>query len=179
MRRKTLVCLVCLVAVGTLASAGCGGGDREVRVATGAAGPGTTGAVDHPVPPKGGVELIPLPVLTVSIPHREPTDERWCERVTLAFTNTGPTPIASGTVTLLVHILGKTGADRGTVPFTHALPAPIAPGSTRRDTWKVCVEEGRVPPGARIETREITARPAFEDRGSGGGAPGTGGTSQR
>ncbi|MDT0451990.1 hypothetical protein [Streptomyces hesseae] len=177
MRRKTLVCLV---AVGTLATAGCGGGDREGRVATGAAGPGTTGAAGHAVPPKGGVELIPLPApsprpsptagaspsrsprrpapaLIMSEPRREPADERWCERVTLAFANTGGTAIASGTVTLTVHILGKTGIDRATIPSIQALPSPIAPGGRAEDTWKVCVDARRVLPGMRIETREVRA----------------------
>lgn len=93
----------------------------------------------------------------MSEPRREPADERWCERVTLAFANTGGTAIASGTVTLTVHILGITGFDWAEIPSVHALPSPIAPGGRAEDTWKVCVDEWRVLPGMRIETREVRA----------------------
>ncbi|MFE0044448.1 hypothetical protein [Streptomyces albireticuli] len=64
MRRKTIVSAsasagAAALVLGTLL-AGCGGSDRDGYVATGAAGPGSSRSVDGAVPPRGGVEMVPL-----------------------------------------------------------------------------------------------------------------------
>ncbi|MBO0652477.1 hypothetical protein J1792_06665 [Streptomyces triculaminicus] len=247
MRRKTLARATALCALALSASlTGCGGGERDGYVATGAAGRGAYGP--GPVPPKGGVELVPLQdatptplparspasssapangtngtsathsprpapanpsgsggipptrpprpsplprdrrpratprrpprrhpsrpspppspssrptpapgpaVLGVSEPRREPADDRWCERVTLTFTNTGGSPVTGGTVTLGTHIVDLFGIDWWTVSSAHALPAPIRPGESVEGTWTVCADAWRVPPGLRVETRDV------------------------
>ncbi|MFI9307836.1 hypothetical protein [Streptomyces triculaminicus] len=253
MRRKTLARATALCALALSASlTGCGGGERDGYVATGAAGRGAYGP--GPVPPKGGVELVPLQdatptppparspasssapangtsathsprpapatseapatpsgsggipptrpprpsppaarppapghatppsppsrpsrpsrptppspssrptpapgpaVLGVSEPRREPAEDRWCERVTLTFTNTGGSPVTGGTVTLGTHIVDLFGIDWWTVSSAHALPAPIRPGESVEGTWTVCADAWRVPPGLRVETRDV------------------------
>ncbi|MEU5053604.1 hypothetical protein [Streptomyces sp. NPDC021096] len=258
MRRMTLVsasatalCL-CLGAALT----GCGGSDRDGYVATGAAGPGASRPADRAVPPKGGVELVPLdgapssparspgrspaptrsgsPVparpgpgtatgspggtrttptphgirplpatsgatgpsginggttptrtprpsspsrpapprptgptgpgtptpapasLDVGEPRREPGTDRWCEQVTLTFTNSGGSPVTGGTVTLGTHVIGAFGTDWATLTSTHPLPAPIDPGRSVEQSFPVCVDAWRVLPGMRIETRDVS-----------------------
>ncbi|MEU3756456.1 hypothetical protein AB0H17_27455 [Streptomyces olivoreticuli] len=229
MRRKTLVSAsasagAAALALGALLS-GCGGSGRDAYVATGAAGPGSSRSVDGTVPPKGGVELIPLggesapssappspkappsfkappspasppttsvgpspraatrgpspsrptpapsrpstpaPLpsspadLRVGDPHREPDPDgrRWCEKVTVTFTNpTGP-PITAGTVTFGTHVIDALGFDWATLPSTRSLPAPILAGREAEGSWVVCVDEWRVPLGMRVETRVAAA----------------------
>ncbi|ELS54475.1 hypothetical protein [Streptomyces viridochromogenes] len=96
--------------------------------------------------------------LTVSEPTRKPTDKRWCEKVTVAFHNSGGTAVRSGTVTFGTHIIGALGIDWATVESTHELPAPIGAGAREERTWTVCVEAWRVPLGMHIETRDASVR---------------------
>lgn len=91
-------------------------------------------------------------------PVREPADERWCERVTVAFHNTGGTAVRSGTVTFGTHIIGALGIDWGTIESTEGLPAPIAAGARKEQTWTVCVDAWRVPLGMHVETRDVSVR---------------------
>lgn len=96
--------------------------------------------------------------LTVSDPVREPTDRRWCEKVTLDFHNSGGTAVRSGTVTFGTHVIGALGIDWATVESTRKLPAPIGAGKREERTWTVCVDAWRVPLGMHIETRDVTVR---------------------
>ncbi|WP_254389639.1 hypothetical protein [Streptomyces sp. AC550_RSS872] len=96
--------------------------------------------------------------LTVSDPVREPTDQRWCEKVTLDFHNSGGTAVRSGTVTFGTHVIGALGIDWATVESTRKLPAPIGAGKRKEQTWTVCVDAWHVPLGMHIETRDVTVR---------------------
>ncbi|MFJ5260533.1 hypothetical protein ACIQAC_08705 [Streptomyces sp. NPDC088387] len=71
---------------------------------------------------------------------REPADQRWCEKVTLGFHNTGQSAVRSGTVTFGTHVIGALGVDWATVESTEELPAPIPAGARNEQTWTVCVE---------------------------------------
>lgn len=94
----------------------------------------------------------------MSDPVREPTDQRWCEKVTLGFHNSGGTAVRSGTVTFGTHVIGALGIDWATVESTEKLPAPIGAGTRKEQTWTVCVDAWRVPLGMHIETRDVTVR---------------------
>lgn len=96
--------------------------------------------------------------LTVSDPVREPADKRWCEKVTLAFHNSGGTAVRSGTVTFGTHIIGALGIDWATIESSQELPAPIKAGARKGKSWTVCVESWRVPLGMHIETRDVSVR---------------------
>ena len=96
--------------------------------------------------------------LTVSVPEREPTDQRWCEKVTLDFHNSGGTAVRSGTVTFGTHVIGALGIDWATVESTEELPAPIGAGVRREQTWTVCVDAWRVPLGMHIETQDVSVQ---------------------
>ena len=96
--------------------------------------------------------------LTAGRPERQPTDRRWCEKVTVSFRNTGGTPVRSCTLTLGTHIIGALGTDWATIESTEALPAPIAAGTSVEGTWTVCVDAWRVPPGMHVETRDVAVR---------------------
>ncbi|MGW3651483.1 hypothetical protein [Streptomyces sp. NPDC000878] len=102
-----------------------------------------------PSPPVGPAHL------TTDAPVREATDKRWCEKVTLAFHNTGGTPVRSGTVTFGTHIIDLLGIDWATIESRVALPVPIGAGETREGSWTVCVDAWRVPWGMRVETRVV------------------------
>ncbi len=91
-------------------------------------------------------------------PARKDTDQRWCEKVTVAFHNSGGTAVRSGTVTFGTHIIGALGIDWGTVESTADLPVPIAAGAHKSPTWTVCVDAWRVPLGMHIETRDVSVR---------------------
>ncbi|MFJ3200423.1 hypothetical protein [Streptomyces sp. NPDC086989] len=95
--------------------------------------------------------------LTLGPPARTPAADRWCEKVTVAFTNTGTTAARSGTVTFSTHIIGALGIDWATITTTQPLPAPIPGGATRKQTYTVCVESWRVPLGMHVETQKTTA----------------------
>ncbi|MFJ9816081.1 hypothetical protein ACIRU3_12545 [Streptomyces sp. NPDC101151] len=91
-------------------------------------------------------------------PARKDTDQRWCEKVTVAFHNTGGTAVRSGTVTFGTHIIGALGIDWGTRESAVDLPVPIGPGARTDHTWTVCVDAWRVPLGMHIETRDVSVR---------------------
>ncbi|MET7478102.1 hypothetical protein ABZT17_27585 [Streptomyces sp. NPDC005648] len=125
----------------------------------GGAESGRTGAGSpSPTPGTGATAPAGPAVLSWSDPSREATDRRWCEDVTLTFTNSGGTAVRSGTVTFGTHIIGLLGIDWATVDSEVPLPAPIAAGTHRDRTWTVCVERWRVPLGTHIETRDVTVR---------------------
>lgn len=94
----------------------------------------------------------------VGEPVREAADQRWCEKVTLSFGNTGGSAVRSGTVTFGTHVIGALGIDWATIESAEALPAPIAAGATVKKTWTVCVDAWRVPLGMHIETRGVSVR---------------------
>lgn len=96
--------------------------------------------------------------LSIGEPGREPTDQRWCEKVTVAFHNTGGSTVRSGTVTFGTHVVDRLGIDWTTVESTEPLPAPIAAGEHGQRTWTVCVEAWRVPLGMHVETRDVSVR---------------------
>ncbi|ATL28949.1 hypothetical protein [Streptomyces formicae] len=108
--------------------------------------PGT----DRPTTPSGPAKL------AVGDPERKPADKRWCEKVTVAFHNTGGSPVRSGTVTFGTHIIGALGVDWATIESTVELPAPIGPGQKKEKTWPVCVDAWRVPLGMHVETRDVS-----------------------
>ncbi|WP_405585221.1 hypothetical protein [Streptomyces sp. NBC_01092] len=96
--------------------------------------------------------------LGVGDPVREPTDKRWCEKVTLDLRNSGGTAVRSGTVTFGTHIIGALGIDWATIESSEELPAPIGAGVRKEKTWTVCVDAWRVPLGMHIETRDVSVR---------------------
>ncbi|MDX3535337.1 hypothetical protein PV721_13305, partial [Streptomyces sp. MB09-01] len=95
--------------------------------------------------------------LTLSAPSRSAAADRWCERVTVTFTNTGTTAARAGTVSFATHIIGALGIDWATVTTTQPLPAPLAGGASKTQTYTVCVEAWRVPLGMHVDTRSVTA----------------------
>ncbi|WKK27130.1 hypothetical protein QZH56_16940 [Streptomyces olivoreticuli] len=126
-------------------------------------GPAPSGPT--PAPPRPSRPSPPSPPasspadLRVGDPHREPDPDgrRWCEKVTVTFTNpTGP-PITAGTITFGTHIIDALGIDWATLPSTRSLPAPILAGREVEGAWVVCVDEWRVPLGMRVETRVAAA----------------------
>ncbi|WP_327696329.1 hypothetical protein [Streptomyces sp. NBC_00459] len=114
----------------------------------------TSAATPVPTTPASSPPVGPAHLIT-GAPVREPTDKRWCEKVTLAFHNTGGSAVRSGTVTFGTHIIDLLGIDWATIESTVPLPTPIAPGARREETWTVCVEEWRVPWGMRVATRVV------------------------
>ncbi|MGP4007935.1 hypothetical protein [Streptomyces sp. 4N124] len=112
-------------------------------------------------PPSSGSSPTTSPApaaLTWSEPEREPTDKRWCEKVTLDFHNSGGTEVRSGTVTFGTHIIGALGIDWGTVESAEKLPVPVGAGARKEKTWTVCVDAWRVPLGMHIETRDVSVK---------------------
>jgi hypothetical protein len=130
-------------AAGGATGGGSGGG-------TGGGGTGGGGPAPSPVPPTPAK-------LSLGTPQRAPADRRWCEQVTVAFRNSGGTPVRSGTVGFATHIIGALGVDWATIHSAQPLPVPIAALSEKRKTYTVCVEAWRVPLGMHVETREVTA----------------------
>lgn len=100
-------------------------------------------------PPSGPAKL------SVGEPRRKPADDRWCEKVTVTFRNTGGSPVRSGTVTFGTHVIGALGVDWATIESTRKLPALDA-GQRLEKTWPVCVDPWRVPLGMHIETRDVS-----------------------
>ncbi|MGW8378488.1 hypothetical protein [Streptomyces sp. ODS28] len=88
-------------------------------------------------------------------PHRAKLDDRWCEKVSVVFRNTGGRAAKSGTVTFETHIIGALGVDWGTIKTERALPAPIGPGERKKGSWNVCVDQWRVPLGMRVKTEDV------------------------
>ncbi|MFE4800196.1 hypothetical protein ACFRFL_35510 [Streptomyces sp. NPDC056708] len=143
---------------------GAGSGTGAVGGGTG----GTTGSADSSGPEGGptGPATPSAPgstapsgpaVLVAGAPERAAADERWCEKVTVEFRNTGGSPARSGTVTFATHIIGGLGIDWATIESTEPLPAPIDAGAARTKTYTVCVDAWRVPLGMHVETRDVTA----------------------
>ncbi|MEU9862009.1 hypothetical protein AB0D99_14105 [Streptomyces sp. NPDC047971] len=137
------------------------------RPATTPARPGTTPPRTATAPPPG-TTAPPAPsrpptspatpaTLALSAPVLADADERWCERVTVTFHNTGGTAATSGTVTFATHIIGALGVDWATIESAQPLPAPIPAGAARTRTYTVCVDSWRVPLGMRVDTRKVTA----------------------
>ncbi|WP_328627129.1 hypothetical protein OHA88_24905 [Streptomyces sp. NBC_00353] len=127
---------------------------------TGGAVSGGSGSVSQgPSTPSAPGSTAPAgpAVLTLSAPERAAADDRWCEKVTVEFRNTGGSPVRSGTVTFATHIIGALGIDWATIESTAPLPAPIDAGAARKKTYTVCVDAWRVPLGMHIETRGVTA----------------------
>ncbi|PKT67257.1 hypothetical protein CW362_41425 [Streptomyces populi] len=116
---------------------------------------GSSGSSSAPPAPGPTVSAGPA-VLAVSGTSRAATDRRWCEKVTVSFSNTGGTAVRSGTVTFGTHIIGALGIDWATIRSTEALPAPIAAGAKKSGTWTVCVDSWRVPLGMHVETRDVS-----------------------
>ncbi|MFF4848398.1 hypothetical protein [Streptomyces sp. NPDC001194] len=124
----------------------------------GQAPPGQAPPTPRPPAPEPGTTPPATPAsLTLGPPTRAPAADRWCEKVTVAFTNTGSKPATSGTVTFATHIIGALGIDWATITTTQPLPAPVPGGTTKTRTYTVCVESWRVPLGMHVETRSATA----------------------
>ncbi|WP_245235783.1 hypothetical protein [Streptomyces durhamensis] len=123
---------------------------------------GTGGRTTPPGPspaPTPGRSRAPAPAdLSWGKPVTEATDRRWCQKVTVAFHNSGGAAVRSGSVSFGTHIIGALGIDWGTVTSTVDLPSPIAPGAREHPAWTVCVDAWRVPLGMHIETRDVSVR---------------------
>lgn len=141
-------------------------GRTEGSSADPSAGRPEGGASGSPSAPGGGASTGPSgpsgpsgpAKLSVSAPERKPADDRWCEKVTVSFRNTGGSPVRSGTVTFETHVIGALGVDWATLESTEKLPAPIDAGKTVKKTWPVCVEAWRVPLGMHVETRDVSVK---------------------
>ncbi|GGN66987.1 hypothetical protein GCM10011579_038970 [Streptomyces albiflavescens] len=134
-----------------------GGGNAGHTSGSSSGSPGQASATPTPTAP--GSTASPGPaVLSVGTPSRKATDQRWCEKVTVSFRNTGGMAVRSGTVTFGTHIIGALGIDWATIESTEDLPAPIAAGAKKDKTWTVCVDAWRVPLGMHIETRDVSVR---------------------
>ncbi|MER6196713.1 hypothetical protein ABT234_04935 [Streptomyces sp. NPDC001586] len=118
---------------------------------TGPGGPSTKPGTTPPAPPTTPAKL------TLSTPTRAAAADRWCERVTVTFTNTGTTAARAGTVSFATHIIGALGIDWATITTTQPLPSPLAGGASKTQTYTVCVEAWRVPLGMHVDTRNVTA----------------------
>ncbi|MEV6758301.1 hypothetical protein [Streptomyces sp. NPDC051214] len=137
----------------TESSSGSGSAGRsEGSGASGASG----GPSGSPSAPGGSSEPSGPAKLSVGEPQRKPAADRWCEKVTVSFRNTGGSPVRSGTVTFGTHVIGALGVDWATLESTEKLPAPIGAGETVKKTWPVCVEAWRVPLGMHVETRDVS-----------------------
>ncbi|MFI6336259.1 hypothetical protein [Streptomyces sp. NPDC050535] len=131
-----------------------GTGDADSGRTGGSSSPGT-GTGTPPATPATPAAPGPA-VLTTGAPERASADQRWCERVTVSFRNTGGTAVRSGAVTFGTHIIGALGVDWATIESAEELPVPIAAGAARTKTWTVCVEAWRVPLGMHVETRDVS-----------------------
>ncbi|MGW5274357.1 hypothetical protein ACWEQP_17560 [Streptomyces sp. NPDC004044] len=146
---------------GSASSSSSGGtGGTGSADGTGSTGSGGSGSVSQgPSTPSAPGSTAPVgpAVLTLSAPERAAADDRWCEKVTVEFRNTGGSSVRSGTVTFATHIIGALGIDWATIESTAPLPAPIDAGAARKKTYTVCVDAWRVPLGMHIQTRDVTA----------------------
>ncbi|WP_406495895.1 hypothetical protein OG936_17910 [Streptomyces sp. NBC_00846] len=134
-----------------------GGSGSGSTGGSGGTGSGSTDPAPPYVPAPGSTTPAGPAVLVVGAPERAATDERWCEKVTVGFRNTGGSPARSGTVTFATHVIGGLGIDWATVESSAPLPAPIDAGAARTKTYTVCVDAWRVPLGMHVETRDVTA----------------------
>ncbi|MEU1364982.1 hypothetical protein ABZ454_02435 [Streptomyces sp. NPDC005803] len=144
---------------GSAGGSGTTGGSGSVGGSGTTGGSGATGGSTGPASPSAPGSPAPggAPVLVVAAPVRAAADERWCEKVTVEFRNTGGSPARSGTVTFATHIIGGLGVDWATRESTAPLPVPIGAGAARKMTYTVCVDAWRVPLGMHVETRDVTA----------------------
>ncbi|MFF2958123.1 hypothetical protein ACFVT1_04185 [Streptomyces sp. NPDC057963] len=142
---------------GTPGASGSGGGGTGGSGGTGGAGSGPADPSAPSTPGPGTTPPAGPAVLVVGAPERAGADERWCEKVTVEFRNTGGSPVRSGTATFATHIIGGLGIDWATVETSAPLPAPIGAGAARTKTYTVCVDAWRVPLGMHVETRDVTA----------------------
>lgn len=117
------------------------------------ASPDGGGGTDEPSP---GTSPAGPALLKVGDPERKEMDDRWCEKVTVSFRNSGGEPVRSGTVTFGTHVIGSLGVDWATVESTRKLPAPLAAGEKKEKSWTVCVDAWRVPLGMHIETQDVS-----------------------
>ncbi|MFE4697686.1 hypothetical protein ACFRIC_11480 [Streptomyces sp. NPDC056738] len=136
-------------------SGGDSGGDSGRTGGSSGGSSGGSGGSSTPSSPGPTASARPA-ALAVSEPSRTATGQRWCEKVTLSFSNTGGTAVRSGTVTFGTHIIGALGIDWATVRSTEPLPAPIAAGGRKGGTWTVCVDSWRVPLGMHVETQDVS-----------------------
>ncbi|MCX5196380.1 hypothetical protein OOK31_21185 [Streptomyces sp. NBC_00249] len=148
------------------AGSGSGSGSGGTGSSGGGSGGGTPptqpGTPTRPGTPTAPGTTPPAPPATpariaLSSPARAAASDRWCERVTVTFTNTGSTAARSVTVSFATHIIGALGIDWATITTTQALPAPVAGGTSKTQTYTVCVESWRVPLGMHVETRNVSA----------------------
>ncbi|MGW1656938.1 hypothetical protein [Streptomyces atratus] len=142
-------------AVGAGNGTGSAGGGTDGTTGPGGPEGGSTGPATPSAP--GSTAPAGPAVLVVGAPERAAADERWCEKVTVEFRNTGGSPARSGTVTFATHIIGGLGIDWATIESTEPLPAPIDARAARTKTYTVCVDAWRVPLGMHVETRDVTA----------------------
>ncbi|MFE2426436.1 hypothetical protein ACFXJ5_06725 [Streptomyces sp. NPDC059373] len=140
-----------------------GGGGSTSRTAPGGSG-GTT-ARPSTAPPASSAPSTTATApaasaaparLTVSAPVRAASDVRWCEYVTVTFTNTGDKAATSGTVTFGTHIIGVLGIDWATIDTEKPVPVPVKGGAKKEKTWEICVDAWRVPLGMHIETQDVS-----------------------
>ncbi|WP_312866412.1 hypothetical protein [Streptomyces boluensis] len=144
---------------------GSGGAGGSEQGSDGSAAPGGgnsgsgTGSSDEPSAPADGSEAPSGPaVLKVGEPVRKALEDRWCEKVTVKFRNSGAEPVRSGTVTFGTHVIGGLGIDWATVETERKLPVPIAPGEAVTESWDLCVDAWRVPLGMHIETQDVSVK---------------------
>lgn len=130
-----------------------GGSGSTTPAPPGTIPPGTT--PPH-TPPPGTTPPAAPALLAVSTPKRAPAADRWCEKVTVTFTNSGGRAATSGSVTFGTHIIGGLGIDWATIETTKPVPVPLAAGASEVQTWEICVDAWRVPLGMHIETRDVT-----------------------
>ncbi|MCX4692081.1 hypothetical protein [Streptomyces sp. NBC_01408] len=142
---------------GTGSPAGSGTPGTPVPGTPGGPGTGTPGTPTNP-PATPGTKPPATPAqLTLSTPVRAAAADRWCELVTVTFTNTGTTAARSGTVSFATHIIGALGVDWATITTTQPLPAPVPGAGAKTQTYTVCVDAWRVPLGMHVETRKVAA----------------------
>ncbi|MFJ9343471.1 hypothetical protein ACIRP0_29895 [Streptomyces sp. NPDC101733] len=143
---------------GSTGGSGGSGGSGGTSATPGPTGPtGPAGPKPGTTPPAPPPPAATPAALALGTPARAAASERWCERVTVTFTNTGSTAARSGTVSFATHIIGALGVDWATITTTQPLPTPIPGNASRAQTYTVCVESWRVPLGMRVETRKVTA----------------------
>ncbi|MER6139436.1 hypothetical protein ABT174_05170 [Streptomyces sparsogenes] len=151
---------------GTTPGGGGSGGTGDTGSTGGSGNPGGTGGSGEsggsggsapPQSPPGTPSTPTGPAeLTLGDLVRTAADDRWCEKVTVEFRNTGGAPVTTGKITFATHIIDSLGIDWATVESTYGLPVPIEAGGKKERTWEVCVDAWRVPLGMHIETQDAS-----------------------
>lgn len=138
---------------------GAGSGDGASSGGGGNSGSGTGSSAEPSAPGEPSASPSgPAALAVVGEPVRKALDDRWCEKVTVKFRNSGGSPVRSGTVTFGTHIIGGLGVDWATIEAERKLPAPIAPGKAVTESWNLCVDAWRVPLGMHIETQDVSVK---------------------